>query len=197
MARTRISSKDVEVAAAPGVVPVAATPPLTRRTRSSSAFAFIFFYSIAIILCPAAASPDSLGSIRNSAASGRLALERKHGEPFPLPRPPALESRPGGGAPRYAVQRWKRKLQLRERVSEAVVGLNQLAVARASGLASLGIDNFGARSASATQTSILDSLSRRISAAGRPPRDLDESRALKELMSSRSLYGQEPANLAP
>ena len=31
---------------------------------------------------------------------------------------------------------------------------------------------------------------------GECPADLDEQRALKELLASKSLYGQEPANLA-
>ena len=42
----------------------------------------------------------------------------------------------------------------------------------------------------------LASVRRRVAAYGRPPPDLDERRAFAELLASRSLYGQEPANLA-
>ena len=64
-------------------------------------------------------------------------------------------------------------------------------------------NSFGARNAppptslpwARAQTVILDSIVRRVGAAGPQPSGLDEDTALRELLACRDLYSQEPKNL--
>ena len=128
----------------------------------------------------------------------RLLAARSSGELFPLPMPRRPGSPIRGPAPRYAVRRSTHRALRHERACDAVWALNQLAVATAgAGPGNFGqASDFGPRQPTPSQRSSLTTIYQRVAACGRPPDDLDEHRAIDELMASRSLYGQEPANIA-
>ena len=125
----------------------------------------------------------------------RQAHDRRHGEIFPLPHLD-VESRPTG-APRYAHQRWKRRRELQGQVNRTVDSLNQLAAATTEHSGQLWPASPSYRRATVVQNSVLTDLTRKVAHSGSCPDDLGEQRALKELLKAKSLYAQEPQNLAP
>ena len=104
--------------------------------------------------------------------------DRKHGEPFPLPR--LSKSAAGGSGSSQALKR---------RVDGAVKVLNDLASASFdTAPCSLPLTQ--------SQTWIMDDVWRRIAQFGERPPDLDEDEALRELASRANLYTGEAAHLA-
>jgi hypothetical protein len=104
----------------------------------------------------------------------------EHGDPFPLPGPGASD------VP---------DLQRQQRVRDAIAGLNQLAAAKANSQFSRTKAAHGCR-ATGMQQRMIDSVVRRIDALGDPPGELTPAGALSDMLASRDLYSQEPANLA-
>ena len=117
----------------------------------------------------------------------------EHGDPFPLPAPSVVRKEPG--APRYAAQRHARHAARQRLATEAVCALNHLAAVKVLRSAPRRTAP-GPGRPTALQSEMLNDIIRRIAAAGRPPDDLDERRALAELLASKDFYSEVPHNLA-
>lgn len=117
----------------------------------------------------------------------------EHGDPFPLPLPPV--ARKCHGAPRYAAQRHARHAARQRLANEAVSALNHLAAVKVLKSAPRRTSP-GPGRPTALQSDMLDDIRRRVTAVGPPPDDLDERRALTELLASKDFYSEVPHNLA-
>ncbi|CAE7263778.1 unnamed protein product [Symbiodinium sp. CCMP2592] len=118
------------------------------------------------------ADKDSPGS------SGAGAKDRKHGEPFPLPR--LSKWRSVGSDPVQALKR---------RVDGAFKVLNDLASAPFdTAPCSLPLTQ--------SQTWMMNDVMRRVAAFGEPPPGIDEETAIRDLAAKANLYMEEAAHLA-
>ena len=119
--------------------------------------------------------------------SGRSA--HLHGDPFPFPGVRALRHR----------SRLLRSLPNSElqRFTHVVDGLNALFAARAACALGYRTSPWWGGRATGWQTQLADALALRLRRYGDAPCDLTPECALRELISIKDLYSQEPANLAP
>ena len=126
----------------------------------------------------------------------RLRAQQAHGELYPLPPPPGCEKTDGIGAPHYAKQRQQRRIKRLQQDYDCVGSLNQLAAATVETNGQLGPVHYGDPRNSAAVESVLKDIRRRVKMCGPCPPDLCESGALRELLSTKSQYMLEPANIA-
>eukprot|EP00973_Karenia_brevis_P045873 6352719-Karenia_brevis.AAC.1 len=124
-------------------------------------------------------------------ASMHARENRAHGDVFPMGLQPL--SAPLIQVPRYLRQRRQITILRQTRVNEAILGLNDLAAATVE----KGLSHFRAIPArhTATQQDVLKHVARTVSSYGAEPKDLSDAEALKELLKSRSVYG-DPHHLA-
>ena len=109
-------------------------------------------------------------------------VTRKHGDPFPLPRPAQF----GAGAARLTPEQ--------QRVDWCLRSLNLLAApARNSQRQSIG----DRRPLTAVQQVAVEEITIAVREAGEPPAGMTEDVALSEMLASKTVYNAEPANLAP
>ena len=145
--------------------------------------------------CMWAADGGGQNSTSSRAQLRRLAQARRHGELFPLPLP-GVDPRSAGG-PHYAQQRARRREQLQGQVCRTVGSLNRLAAATSSDAGLLVAVPPSRRRPTAVQSAAVSGVEAEVRAAGPCPKDLDGPGALRELLSFKGLYAQEPLNLAP
>ena len=97
--------------------------------------------------------------------------------------------------PRYQQQRWSRQCVQQRRVRDAALALNVLSAARVRP-GGCRVKPF-AGPPSAVQRDCLDRIGRAVARyEAEEPKDLRPEEALKELLKSKSLYGEEPHHLA-
>ena len=119
--------------------------------------------------------------------SGAHSAGRQHGDPFPLPLPPAelMDSLTAS---------------TRTRVNSAVSSLNQLAASTSNSIRAQGHDVMpapSARAVTAVQREMLSSVIRRVESYGPPPESFDDEASLKEILASCDQYNMEPKHIAP
>ena len=165
--------------------------------------------------CRVSSNLDSSAHARRSEVHGisqrarqrRLRAQHARGGIFPLPHvsvpgdlaPSVSQPVPDDAivqrAPRYAVQRRRRRVLRAQRVNTLVDCVNRLACAPASE-GPIGHVAPARTPASPSQDECLASFSAKVRRAGQPPPDLSPSAALAELLQAKDLYSQEPQHLA-
>ena len=123
----------------------------------------------------------------------RPATKSERWQDFPLLGPSVARKEPG--ALRYAAQRHARHAARQRLAIEAVSALNHLAAVKVLKSAPRRTDP-GPGRPTALQSDMLSDITCRITAAGRPPDDLDEQGALAELLASKDFYSEVPHSLA-
>ena len=119
--------------------------------------------------------------------SGASSHGRRHGDPFPLPQPPAEFLQP-------------LTTSMRTRVLSAVSCLNQLAASTSNSIRAQGHDcspPVFAREVTAVQREMLRSIIRRVEAYGAAPEFFDDEESLKEILAACGQYDMEPKHIAP